>query len=382
MMNRVWKYLLFVLLIIISSCVDEYWPEMDKYEDLLVVDGMITNEPGPYSITLTRSSNVNAPQFVPFMGCQIIIIDDLGNEEEFIESVSFPGTYTTDHSDLRGIVGRKYRIEIRTPDEKSYATPFEELNAPLGIDSVYALVENKPHDVLTRDRIGYQFYINTVQAETDTNYFLWKLIETFEYRSDFTIEYTYSGSIEEFANWDTLYTCWRTQQIHNIYTTNTRGLSSPVISGFPLHYVDTETKKLSIRYSLEVKQLSITDDAYFFWDNIKDQVSESGALFTKQPFQVRSNVTNIANPDEPVLGYFLVAGETRKRIFVDPPVGEYFYYPTCTPIFDLRGLYYASSYSWPIYITSIDGRMALGGDGCFDCTIYGGVTERPEWWTY
>jgi len=381
-MNRVWKFLLFLFLIVVSSCVDEYWPEMEKYENLLVVDGMITNEPGPYTITLSRSSNVNNPDFEPITGCQIIVIDDLGNNEEFKESLDLPGSYTTDHSDFRGVIGRKYRIEIKTPDEKLYATSFEELKAPINIDSVYTQVETKPLDKLERDRVGYQFYIDTEKATSDTNYFLWKLVETYEYWSDFTIEYTYIGRIEEFANWDTLYTCWRTQAIHTIYTASTKGLSSPVISGLPLQYVDTETKKLSIRYSLDIRQLTITENAYFFWDNLKDQDSESGELYTRQPFQIRSNVINMADPDEPVLGFFMVAGENRKRIFVDPPVDEYFYYLRCTPRFNLIELGFAPPSSWPIYLTSIDGRIALADRICFDCTINGGVTEKPEWWTY
>jgi len=379
---KIYKYLAFLFLIIISSCIDEYWPEMDKYENLLVVDGMISNEPGPYTIKLSRSSNVNAPQIDPYSGCLITIIDDLGNEEDFIESETEPGTYTTAHSDLRGIVGRKYMLEIKTPDEKTYTSVFEELKKPVGIDTVYTQLMYKPHDILDRDRVGYQFYLNTQSAESDTNYYLWKLVETFEYRSDFTIDYIYNGSIEEFANWDTLYTCWRTQQVYNIYTASTKSLKSPVITDLPLHYVDTETKRLSIRYSLNVRQLAITEEAYFFWNSIKDQVSEEGALYTKQPFQVRSNVMNNANPDEPVLGYFLVAGESTKRIFVNPPVGVYFYYSTCTPNFRLVYLYFSPPSSWPIYLTDVEGRTAMGSKSCFDCTSYGGITTKPEWWTY
>ena len=381
---RINKYisLSFLFLVIVTSCVDEYWPEMDKYENLLVVDGMISNAPGPYTIKLSRSSNVNAPQIDPYSGCRIRFLDDLGNQEKLVELKDEPGTYITTTPGYKGIVGRKYMIDITTPDEEIYQSGFEEIFAPVGIDTVYASIEYRPHDILERDRVGYQFYLDSKVADSDTNFLLWKLEETWEYWSDFTIDFLYYGYFQEFANWDSLYKCWRTQNVTHIYTATTQNLSSPVIRNFPLHFVDTETKKLSVRYSLAVRQLSITPDAHFYWDNIKNQISDGGSLYTKQPFQVRSNVSNIENPDEPVLGYFLVAGESRKRIFVNPPVGVSFYYPRCEPNFDLRVLGFAPPSSWPIYLTSIEGRLAVGGDGCFDCTIYGGTTEKPAWWQY
>ena len=48
----------------------KYWPELDKYEDVLVVDGMITNKPGPYTIRLSISAPIDSAEFIPYPDCQ------------------------------------------------------------------------------------------------------------------------------------------------------------------------------------------------------------------------------------------------------------------------------------------------------------------------
>jgi hypothetical protein len=63
--------LIMALLVAVASCIDEYWPELDKYEHLLVVDGLITDDPGPYLIRLSLTSNVKDPKQIPYPGCRI-----------------------------------------------------------------------------------------------------------------------------------------------------------------------------------------------------------------------------------------------------------------------------------------------------------------------
>lgn len=55
--------ILILPLMVSNACRDEFMPDVDKYDNLLVVDGMITNEPGPYKIKISRTSNVNKPDF-------------------------------------------------------------------------------------------------------------------------------------------------------------------------------------------------------------------------------------------------------------------------------------------------------------------------------
>ena len=164
---------------------------------------------------------------------------------------------------------------------------------------------------------------------------------------------------------------------------STQYLDEPVITKLPLIYISTETKMLSIRYSLLVKQLSIPKDAINFWDALRQQNIDQGNLYSQQPFQIRGNVRNINNPDEVVLGYFTVAGITEKRIFVNRPLLN-FYYGVCTPDFENIGwlAYEMDPDYWPTYVTEIPGKgKALGtNEDCFDCRLEGGTLTPPDFW--
>ena len=130
-----------------------------------------------------------------------------------------------------------------------------------------------------------------------------------------------------------------------------------------------------------VNQLSITKKTYDFFDVIEQQNIEQGDLYSKQPIQIKGNVSNINNPNEPVLGYFIVAGITKKRIFIDRP-GIPFYYVECVPDYDLTYIRFEPPSSWPIYIVDImfTGWAMGHQNNCFDCRLDGGSLTPPDFW--
>ena len=62
-----------ILIILIGSCVEEYMPDISKSENLLIVDGGITNDPGPYNIILSISQGVQDAITLPYSGAQVVI---------------------------------------------------------------------------------------------------------------------------------------------------------------------------------------------------------------------------------------------------------------------------------------------------------------------
>lgn len=379
--NIAW-FILVVLLL--ASCVEEYWPELgSSNEDLLVVDGMITNLPGPYEIKLSRVTDVTFPKYEPVLNSLVMISDDLGEEEILFEYGD--GRYLT--SGITGKVGRSYKLSILTADNKVYESDYELMHMPTGIDSIYPVVEDQPHPELDRPILGYRFHINTAMAVSDSNYYLWRMESTYKFNSILQIRYWYDGQMHQFSPYDSLFTCWKTKNIPEIFTYNTLNLSEPRITGFPLHFVSTDTRELSIRYSLLVSQMSISNDAFQFWDKLKELNVEAGSLFSKQPFQVRGNMHNVKNPDEPVLGYFMAAGVSQKRIFVDKPSDIEFFYPDeCNLITeDLGTMLELLHDQWPLYLAGMatENGFSIGlpvNQSCVDCRKNGGNLQPPDFW--
>ncbi|MDD5508365.1 MAG: DUF4249 domain-containing protein [Bacteroidales bacterium] len=377
---KIRAYFLFTLiLIMVTACIDEFWPDLSDFENLLVVDGVLTSAPGPYYVRLSMTSDVEDPGYIPLTGCTVTIEDDAGSSELLTETEA--GTYATAAEGIRGIVGRQYRILIYTPVGRTYSSPYQKLLAPVGIDSVYTEVAYHKTSDLYHDLAGLQFYVDTDRSETDTNYYLWQMEETYMFYSDFFIDYLYIDYFEQFNNRDSVHTCWRTQNVYEIFTASTLNLSDPILVKFPLHYVDTETRRLQVRYSLLVHQFTIDADAYSFYDQVKNLMTDEGTLYTKQPYQITGNVTNTDDPREPVLGYFLVGSVDAKRIFVKRPLGVPFYFEVCELNTDMLSLYSQPSNTWPIYVTTnAQGNRGYAAKPCFDCTLNGGVLEKPDFW--
>jgi len=381
-MIRKINILLVLIVLFFGACKEEFWPELGEYENILVVDGSITNEPGPYEIKLSISTSVQNPQFVPYSGAKVSIIDDEGLVESLTEKS--PGHYQTLDNGFQGVVGKAYKISI-TLDGKTYESSYQTIPQPVGIEDIYTKIETRATENDFYTLYGYQFYLDTEMAESDTTFYLWRLYGTYKYRSDFLIRYIWDGRLIPFPQPDSLYTCYNDDNIDNFYTMSTAGLAEPVIKGLPLNFVNTETRKLSIRYSLLVKQFSLNRNAYEYFDRVNAISSEQESLFTEQPYQVRGNVFNVENSDELVLGYFLVGGVAVKRIYVDRPKGVEFHYGECELTqrdFEAFGFIgWTDPVTWPLFVTtSPNGARALPHQGCMDCREDGGEPVVPGFW--
>ncbi len=80
-------FLIFLLTVVFNiACVEDFNLEIDDNDLKIVVDGLITNEPGPYFVRLIYSSDAirQYPEGVqyddeqPVMNAQVIMSDDYG----------------------------------------------------------------------------------------------------------------------------------------------------------------------------------------------------------------------------------------------------------------------------------------------------------------
>ena len=371
----------FILILFITlstiSCVDKYWPEIDKYESVLVVDGLLTNGNDTTVVYLSLSSSVNNGELIPFGGSQLYIVDENQSEVFFTETST--GIYKILDDTFTGRVGGSYQLHITLPNGKKYISDVCSMQTPSPIDSVYGLIES--HQIPNQDEYldGIQFYVDNHSNINDTTYYLWRLEQSFKYKSSFNIDFIWNGSIfDPYPNPDSLRTCWYTSPVKSIFIHSTKYTDNPELIGKPLNYVSTINKSLSIRYSLLVNQLSISEEAFIFWDALRQQNIEKGNLYSQQPFQIRGNIKNVNNAEEPVLGYFTVAGISKKRIYINrPPL--VFHYDECMP--DYEGMRFIRFEPGPIYILDIEGSLAMGSsDICFDCRLEGGSITPPYFW--
>lgn len=370
-------FILAMVFMALLSCEESFFPEIDQADNLLVIDGKITDAPGPYTIRLNISSDVYQFNYPPLTGASLTITDDLGESEVLTEEE--PGVYRTALNGLQGTVGRSYKIDIATKEGKNYMSEFEEITPSAPIRNVSAEIETHFDPSLAHDRIGYQFYLDGDAPTQQENYYLYELEATYKYKTDFLIEFIFQNF--SFIKWDapdTFHVCYKTFTVQELVTLSTKNLENPQINRLPLHFEDTEDRLLAIRYSLNAKQFSLTEKAYKYWRSIDEQISEQGNLYSRQPYQIRGNLTNVADPDEPVLGYFTAAGVSEKRIFVSRPEDIPFYFEKCVLI--TERLFFVLANGDFVGLNDQGQRGAGSGGFCLDCRDIGGGIVKPDFW--
>lgn len=350
-------------------------PEITESQDLLVVEGLITDQPGINTIKLSLSMPLGKrADAIPLGGCSVFLSDDFGNSYHLSENKT--GIYVTDPSEFCGIIGRKYMLKIFTNSISSInysyeSLPMEMLPVP-AIDSLYyerETIEEESEGIQLKE--GCQIYLSTHDPADNCKYYKYDFIETWE----ITLPYQ-----------DVIYrTCWVSSDTNKIILKNTSILSENKITRLPLNFISNETDRLSLKYSMLANQYSLNEDEYIYWEKLQTVTQDVGNLYDIIPSSVPGNIFCVEDPAEKVLGFFSVSAKASKRIFIkDRFSGVFFPYSDliCQPV-STGGIIPGLGISaWMI----IDGssmrppfRVYTYNQSCADCTTRGTNVEPLFW---
>ncbi len=368
------KYILLPLFIlIISGCITQFIPETDEDKDLLVVEGIITDQPGINTIKISKSQPLGGKiASKPLKGCIVTISDDLGNIYKLKESVT--GTYVTDPALFTGRIGRYYTLHIKTISASKYnnfeSYPMEMRPVP-PIDSVFhRKVTISEGDDIHPKTEGCQVYLSTHDPLNQCEFYRWEYSETWEFRLPYYVPNN---------------RCWVSASSGEINVKSTSTLSEDRIVGYPLKFISNTTDRLKIKYSMLVNQYSLNEEEFVYWEKLRNIGEQVGGLYDMVPAEVPSNIWCTDNPDEIVLGFFSVSARSSKRIFIEDKFnGIVNLYTDC--ISDtVRGnvpILYLNTSLWVIedHLNEIPSfRVLTNKRGCADCTARGTITEPVFW---
>ena len=112
-MNPNQKIILISFLLFLNSCITPFLPKTSQYKEMIVVDGLITDQPGKNIIKLSRTLPLGTDSAAaPVKGCSVTVTDNLGKTFNFTEKLA--GTYVSDSSEFQGSIGRFYTLHIST----------------------------------------------------------------------------------------------------------------------------------------------------------------------------------------------------------------------------------------------------------------------------
>jgi hypothetical protein len=376
-MKIISKILLALSVLLCGSCVTEFVPKTTEDQELLVVEGLITNRPEAYTIKLSRPFHLGLNNVShPLSGCDISISDDQGNSFAFTETD--PGSYKSDPAKFQGIVGRIYTLHIRTnftSNVLNYQSVPVELKAVPQIDSVYyeKVTFVKGSDGYPSEQ-GARVFLDTHDPTNQCKYYRWEYSEVWEFR----LPYSVPNSV-----------CWLSNNSDVINIKNTAIIAESKVDKYPLTLITNATDRLREKYSIMVYQYSLNEDEYLYWEKLQNISEQVGGLYDIIPSAIPSNINCIEDPNQKVLGYFSVSASSSKRIFIDDNfAGVLSQYNDRTCIADTIFGSANSPIAWlgvnvwviinhPMPPPSY--RVITRTKGCYDCTVRGSDI-RPDFW--
>lgn len=376
-------------IMLMSACVEEYYPGADDvYTGLLVINAQISNSPGKQTIQISRSDGLLYPEFIPESNCVVEVEDEMGAVLSFSEAN--PGYYQGEAPASFMRIGASYMLRVLTSNGNVYVSDYSELKPPTGIDRVYYEQESYSTSDPSVNIEGIQFYID-FEIDSDSSEFMrWEMVETYEFHNPDYAGYIYGYDRRLKPIPDSLSDrkCWITGNVNEIFTMDVANISGSEYTYMPLHFVSNETQRLSYGYSLLVRQHSIDEAAFWYWDELKKNSREGSGLYDRLPSITPSNISNVNNPEENILGYFTVSGVSEHRLFVKDVEGLNKYDVLfCFPLPEMPRLRYLLYVDLPIYASRANepdtGNERFGEteQKCLDCRIRkGSAGDPPEFW--
>ena len=386
---------------VLSTCIDPYSPKLKGYDSILVVDGLITDENSACTIKLSKTLQDQNTIPVMVSDATVDITDDVGNSSQ-LNSIG-GGIYKTDSTAFKGIIGRSYTLHITTHEGNQYESIPCLMQPVPDIDSVYFEKDVEIVNNGTESQEGIRIYLDSKPGDNN-EYYRWSFDETWKFKVPFPKKYNYIDSTTIVTVDKINEYCWKNRKSSDILIRSIYPGQNPQIEKESIFFIATDqSDRLMIEYSILVKQFSISKSEYDFWDNMK-RVNESGAdIFASQPFEIVSNIQNLNNPKERVIGYFQVSAVKQKRKYIlyeDIATLQLpFFHPDCVRIargpqdyphgsfsFDdiYRGFPATAGYVFvePIYkiggVNHLD-RLVFTKLECADCELTGN-SSKPDFW--
>lgn len=329
---------LIVLFICFGACKERYEVALpDEQTGILVVEGFI-NILGITEIKLSRSTIVGERN-MEFEKNAVVRIEAEDNTIYPLDEKD-SGKYVSAHLQLD--MNRKYRLNIRTDENKQYTSTYEAPVITPPIDSISWIRYNG----------GVEIYVNAHDNINNTKYYRWEYDETWEFKSRFQtqmdVEYStgplgnriaklvYRDPLGKHA--DTLYRCWKDRSSSTIKLGSTEKLGEARVYS-PIIFYPKASWELAVLYSVLVKQYGLNKDAYEFYSRIKKNTESLGSIFDAQPSEIKGNLVNIADEKELVVGYVGVGSVTEKRIFIsNAELQDWFYLQPCDPEIEIPNI--------------------------------------------
>ncbi len=325
--------------LLLGACVDRLQFDIIKSPDYgIVVDGFISNQPGPYTIKISKAFDIESKESIKLSvtAKRLILSDNHGFSEELSEVNS--GTYQTKATGIRGQIGNIYKLRVELLDGKIYESVPDTLLSSGKMDSLYYSYEGATK-LDGGTEYGFDVFANSSQGSSSNNRFMWKMAGTFQ--SETHPEFQDGGCFWLGYKCNFLPPC---SGYRNIGTQSFREIvkvfpcecctcwysifnSKPILSddyistgqtykAIKVHRIPINAWIFMHKIHVEVSQLSLTHRSFRFFKAILNQKNAVNSLFQPVSGKIPVNFIQLSGEEVPVQGIFYATGISSKSRYI------------------------------------------------------------------
>lgn len=331
-----WMLIFFLL----SACIDPIDFRVPAPQRQTVIEGMISDRPGPYMVKISSGIPLDASDTVrlPVAGAIVELHDDQGNIELMYESER--GIYLSGGV-ITGIVGHSYFIVIRTIDGKIFESTPEVIQTPGMIEGIrsdfeYRTIETDFGNVASDI---FSVYVDADLGTESSGFSRWRfkgiyqVVTNPELRLTEVPPYTPykdppacsgyivsggpigSGGLIEKVGDCTCCICWgyHYEELPNL--SDGQFIRNGKIRNIKVGEVPVNSITFSDKYQVVIEQMSLSKNAFDFFKLIRDQKTGADDLFQPPAGEIIGNVRAVGS-DEPVIGLFWATAIQEKSTFI------------------------------------------------------------------
>lgn len=354
------------------ACIDPEDIALFSTKDILLVEGLITNLPEPQIIKLSRAQADRVTgQFntLPLTKAETEVIVD--SAQVIICHETLDGSYQLP-ADFRGQVGHAYQLRFTLSDGTRYISTQQVMSAVAPIDKVTARFN--PTSLSPQELKGYtaahDIFIDSQDPADQHNYYRWewklwerqywchscrqgvysryKVLPNVYQARDYFVTGTelYEDCFSppagrageeapEVPREDWIYDygcqtpCWQLIYGYDLvvfddHFTNGSPILQQRVAQIPFY--DTGPGLVDVR------QLSLTADAYRYYKLFQEQTQNTGGLADNPPTALRGNVHQVDKPQVSVVGYFSASGVSLVHFWLDRKDATGLSYGSTSPV--------------------------------------------------
>lgn len=337
------------MLLALSACTEEYRPDIDAEQNVMVVEALLTNEYGSNVVKLHYGmpfDSIISP--VPVTKARVYVRDKNNVRYNFTEKK--PGHYYSDKDDLRGEYMNEYYLVIESSDGESYQSDKQSMKLSVYSETGYASLEEKR--ILEQDAEGK----NIIIKEDWVNVFVnvkspEESLPNFRFVPHLVIESMFNrvppGESESYPHysWRTFYPEFEINRslpfsMNQSAQPDQNQINEQPVCSFKIetfilardsawvedYYhpgvfvrqpIDTMVSTI-INRVLIIKEYQLNETSSEYYQAIKEQLDSENQIFDPIPTQLLGNIKCMSNPDKKVIGLFEVSSLSLNAYTVRP----------------------------------------------------------------